>query len=57
LFNLKGKKIMTVFVILMLAAVVLAAVVTSSGKFNKNLFGSSTFMFFGDNNLNAGAAC
>ncbi|MBO5182600.1 MAG: hypothetical protein J6B92_12075 [Paraprevotella sp.] len=48
---------MTVFVILMLAAVVLAAVVTSSGKFNKNLFGSSTFMFFGDNNLNAGAAC
>lgn len=42
---------------LLLAAVAVAVVGKYSNRFNKDLFGSSTSMFFGDGNMGAGAAC
>ncbi|MDE7377417.1 MAG: hypothetical protein K2N13_00460 [Paraprevotella sp.] len=48
---------MTGFMVLLLVAVAVAALGKYSDKFNKDLFGSSTSMFFRDGNMGAGAAC
>lgn len=43
--------------LMLLVAVAVAAVGKYSDRFNKDLFGSSTSMFFRDGNMGAGAAC
>ena len=52
----KGKKIMTGLMILAIAVVAMA-VANGSKKNGGKPMSSSTSMFFGNQNLNAGAAC
>lgn len=51
----KGKRIMTGVIIIAVAVVAMAF--AKGSKNNGKFFGSSTSMFFGDQNMNAGAAC
>lgn len=51
----KVKKIMTGVIIIATAIVAMACVKGSNN--NGKFFGSSTSMFFGNRNMNAGAAC
>lgn len=48
---------MTTVTVLLVAVVAIAAITKFSNKNNRGFFGSSTSMFFGDNNMSAGAAC
>lgn len=48
---------MTTMTIVLLAVAAMAAVVKFSKRGNNGAYPSSTSMFFGNANLNAGAAC